>query len=649
MIYYLQQNVAMLDQISHQIASISPQVSIPSTLPPSFPSFKPLSSDIRVNVFWFMALIFSLTAALLATLVQQWVRNYMHVFHQFSDSLKSARLRQYLHDGLEGWHMPLIAEAVPALLHVSLFLFFMGLCDFVLNINTTVGLSTTIPIGITGLVYILTIFAPVIDPQSPYQNSFSRLFWYPIQKLGYRRYEDRDSRGELVSRTVSLDIAEGQMQLATEETENRMGRDERAIRWLVSNMTEDAEMGEFVIAIPGSFDTEWGEEVWKKVSNTIEDEDNGGSRNELVVGTATDTNAPDSMPLIVRPSRIQSVLHPIIRLVKTCTPNDFRADLVPPPPARQPNVHRHSDTALLRQDIIPELTARVAHLWETCMYRDLFASDELWRRRRRACVETTACLVFVAGADLRQFGEISWLLCDIGRDQKTRESPLVGKGGLFVTRWTCLSLVVIRPILESNEWIRTKAQSAYETMLERAYHNRNGNEQALARVQKAIETFDEALRDLTASSSELRPGESQIKEQVIEMLQNHESQISELASIDIDDFDLRSVDDSISYVQGHMGLYTHGIINRHLPGVKFDDFDTEPVDFSTLVELFRYPRSFQFIFPRRNLDRIRTVARTFKDILAGQWDDRVDAFREILKNLREFLGTPHWEEDNPLH
>ena len=74
-----------------------------------------------------MALIFSLSAALLAILVQQWVRDYMHVFQRYSDPLKSARLRQYLYEGSEGWYMPVVAEAVPGLLHASLFLFFAGL------------------------------------------------------------------------------------------------------------------------------------------------------------------------------------------------------------------------------------------------------------------------------------------------------------------------------------------------------------------------------------------------------------------------------------------------------------------------------------------------------------------------------------------
>ncbi|KAH9961554.1 hypothetical protein BC827DRAFT_325325 [Russula dissimulans] len=265
MVYYLQQNVAMLNQISHQVSSIAPQVSIPSTPLPPFPAFNPLASDIWVNVFWFMALIFSLSAALLAILVQQWVRDYMQAFQRYGNPLKSARLRQYLQEGSERWYMPVIAEAVPGLLHVSLFLFFAGLGDSVLNINTAVGVSTTVPIGITASVYIFTMIAPIIYPQSPYQNSFSGLIWYLIQKLLGRKYRDRDSNGALKS--LSSNMAEGQMQLAMEETEARKGRDERAIRWLVGNMTEDPEMELFAMAIPGTFNGEWGLEVWKNIGD----------------------------------------------------------------------------------------------------------------------------------------------------------------------------------------------------------------------------------------------------------------------------------------------------------------------------------------------------------------------------------------------
>jgi hypothetical protein len=123
--------------------------------------------------------------------------------------------------------MPVVAEAVPGLLYMSLFsLFFSGLGDFVLSINTTVGIS--------GLLYIFTTFTPVICPQSPYQNSLSGIVWYVARKSGGRRYK-RGSGG-------ASNMAQGQLQLAVEGSEGRKGRVVRAIRWLVGNMTEDTEM-----------------------------------------------------------------------------------------------------------------------------------------------------------------------------------------------------------------------------------------------------------------------------------------------------------------------------------------------------------------------------------------------------------------------
>jgi Family of unknown function (DUF6535) len=462
MVYYLQQNVAVLDQISRQISSIAPQVSINSTLP--FPAFKPSASNIRINVFWFMALVFSLAAALLAILVQQWVRDYIHVFQRYSDPLKSARLRQYLHEGSEGY-MPVVAEAVPGLLHVSLFLFLVGLCDFILNINLAVGLCTTLPIATTGLLYIFTTFAPIIYPQSPYQNPFSGLIWYLIQRFGRgRQYKDRGSNG--ASKSVSPNMAQGQMQLAMEESEERKGRDERAIRWLIEIMTEDPEMEPFVMAIPGSFNGEWGKEVWKKISSTVDDENKSRCQNEPVLappGPSMDTNPPTIIPPVVRPSFARTswnVFDTITRLVNTPNANDPHTNtmaLLPTP--RLAHVLPHSVAAhIQKEDMMCELTVRVARLLATCRNRGLFANDELWRRRTRGCVETTASLVFCAGAELGQFGDVARLLGDIGSDQMMRESSRVGKDQLFVVRWTCLSLAAIRPILESDLSLRDNAR-----------------------------------------------------------------------------------------------------------------------------------------------------------------------------------------------
>ena len=49
MVYYQQQNVALLAQISKQVSSIAPQVSIPSSPPQPYPDFTPNPSDVRVH------------------------------------------------------------------------------------------------------------------------------------------------------------------------------------------------------------------------------------------------------------------------------------------------------------------------------------------------------------------------------------------------------------------------------------------------------------------------------------------------------------------------------------------------------------------------------------------------------------------------
>ncbi|KAH9969371.1 hypothetical protein BGW80DRAFT_1526119, partial [Lactifluus volemus] len=268
MVFYQQQNVAFLAQISQQISSIAPQVVIPSIPPPPYPDFHPSSSALLVNASWFMALVFSLFAALLAILVQQWVRRYMRIFQQHNDPLKRARLRQYLHEGVEKWRMPLLAESVPSLFHTALALFFLGIAGSVWKFNTAVLLSAIIPIGFSGSIYAFTAFAPVLDLQAPYHHSTSGLIWYWIQKLRGRGRKDRGSGGKLKS--MGSNMTEGQVEVAMGDT-GREARDERAVSWLVNKLTEDDDMEPFVMAIPGSFNTEWGKKVLKGVSEAMEE------------------------------------------------------------------------------------------------------------------------------------------------------------------------------------------------------------------------------------------------------------------------------------------------------------------------------------------------------------------------------------------
>ncbi|KAI0296963.1 hypothetical protein B0F90DRAFT_1617219, partial [Multifurca ochricompacta] len=180
-VYYTKQSVALLAQISAQLAANGSPVPSAFNIPPSFPDFYPTKTAVRINIYWFMSLVFSLTAVLAATLVQQWVRDYMHVFQRYNHPLKRARIRHFLYEGAEGWYMAVVVDAIPALIHVSLFLFFLGLAEFLFKINTLTATTTTITIVICAILYLWTIIAPVHDAQSPYQSPLSGVFWHLFQ------------------------------------------------------------------------------------------------------------------------------------------------------------------------------------------------------------------------------------------------------------------------------------------------------------------------------------------------------------------------------------------------------------------------------------------------------------------------------------
>jgi hypothetical protein len=249
----------MLNQISQQLASLGSQVSTNFTPSQPYPTFHPSASDRRVNIIWLISLVCSLSAALLATLVQHWVRAYMRIFQQSSNPLKTARIRLFLFEGAE--RLPVVAEAVPGLIHVSLILFFWGLCDIIMHIDTAVSIATVVPIGVCAFLYLYCVITPIWNPQSPYRTPFSGFLWYLIRKLRRGPHYNR-FRGKVV-KPPSMEVR--QEESAMKETDDRKKRDVRAVQWLVDNINGSNETQTFVLAIPGSFNQEWGREVWKGV------------------------------------------------------------------------------------------------------------------------------------------------------------------------------------------------------------------------------------------------------------------------------------------------------------------------------------------------------------------------------------------------
>ncbi|KAN0136720.1 hypothetical protein V8E53_005490 [Lactarius tabidus] len=216
--YYQQQSVAILAQISQQIASIAlrpevslpsvvrhistpttvQQFSIPSTSPPAYSAFKPL-----------------------------------------------VRFQQFFFQGSRG--MRKLAKQVPRLIRVSLFLFFLGLCDSMINTNTTVGVTAIVPISLCGICYLYSITTHIKDLQSPYKTPISRPIFFLI-----KTYQQLFGNPKL----RTLKKFEAYREEFVMDEKERKKRDVRAIRWLVDNTTVNAKMEPLVLAIPSTFNTE---------------------------------------------------------------------------------------------------------------------------------------------------------------------------------------------------------------------------------------------------------------------------------------------------------------------------------------------------------------------------------------------------------
>jgi hypothetical protein len=255
-----------------------------------------------------------------------------------------------------------------------------------------------------------------------------------------------------------------------------------------------------------------------------------------------------------------------------------------------------------------------------CLYRGHCITCMLGQRE--------PCLVW------RHFRE---LLGEIGNFEKIRELSLAGTDELFVTRWTCLSLVAIRWILADadDQDVQFRARRAMEQFAEA---DETGNKDALAGAQKIDETLQKARDCLFRLYDALK--ETEDLTEVEEILRGHESQISELERINIEADRLVWVDFPIIDIQYVIDDHSHQIIPQ-IPGIEVPN--REPIPFGRFVELSRDPRKLQFTYPRQTLKSMCSPSLTLRSILEGQGD--ADAYKELLKNLNSLRLLPYRQID----
>ena len=135
----------------------------------------------------------SLSCALLETSVQQWARQYLprirkRQYSSYNPS-KRAVMRAFYANGVEKMYAPQVVERLPALLHLSLFLFFGGLAIFLFNINHEVFIPVIWWIGLFSMAYGVITLLPIIRLDSPYSTPLSTPAWFLYIRILYATFK----------------------------------------------------------------------------------------------------------------------------------------------------------------------------------------------------------------------------------------------------------------------------------------------------------------------------------------------------------------------------------------------------------------------------------------------------------------------------
>ncbi|KAH9168452.1 hypothetical protein EDB89DRAFT_1583721 [Lactarius sanguifluus] len=245
------------------------KVSDPST-------FSPAPSSVRSCALWTLSLVISLASTVIATLLRQWARRYLHITQEPRGSRNRARIRELVVHGVEREHLQRMSSVLPGLFHLSVFLFLSGLVHS--SNNSAVDL---VILSITFICVGLYCFASVI-PLSPFRNisytpltSFSWFSWSRIVSLTYEllydssirlpfiRYHTRRHLWELARAHLSWTLRDTAVDMEKLARKHSSSLDTSVVSRVFDSLDGHEDLEQFLAAIPGFYKSS---EVKKDVS-----------------------------------------------------------------------------------------------------------------------------------------------------------------------------------------------------------------------------------------------------------------------------------------------------------------------------------------------------------------------------------------------
>ncbi|KAI9443503.1 hypothetical protein H4582DRAFT_1873334 [Lactarius indigo] len=304
------QMVALLAQLVSASNGAPPVV-------PETPLFEAPAYIVRVNVMWSLSLVLSLSCALLAMLVRQWARRYLDYTQHRSAPRRQARIRAYMFDGVEEFRLSQVVEAIPLLLHTSIFFFFAGLIDFIFPVNDTVALYITGCVAIVVSTYAILTLLPFWRLNSPYHTPLSVIPYISFRLSAFGLFltawaiegifrglmvitwpwttstpwptKLREILDEKVSAYRPRFFGSPRWRAELGAMEAPPSVDASALHWVLTTLNEDEEFEVFAARMPGFFDSRAVPDATSAMLSLMSDESTSepilGARLRELLGT----------------------------------------------------------------------------------------------------------------------------------------------------------------------------------------------------------------------------------------------------------------------------------------------------------------------------------------------------------------------------
>lgn len=300
----------------YQLLADSDRTDVP-TLPTRSrpPAFSPPRSAVWVHSLWSLSLVIALSSALLAILLQQWVRRYIKVTQPRSArSLhKQARKRAFFDKGIQELRFQWAVDVLPILLHASLLVFLAGLVVFSFGSNHIVFKVVASWVGLCAFIYSCFTLLPIFRYESPYYTPLSPPLWflytgtlYVVVRIlqWFTAFHCCSEKtwvriGHLKNR-YRRQLLRGIEEVAEESAQKLSSEiDSRILLWTLQFSNEDHELERFFANIPDFCSSEVLEDLLDTFKTST-----GEKMADAVVGLMARTLSSDLLPQSTKQRRI---------------------------------------------------------------------------------------------------------------------------------------------------------------------------------------------------------------------------------------------------------------------------------------------------------------------------------------------------------